>query len=226
MIDKFIQRENLIFEVIQRFLDEKLDFVIIGGYAVSAHKHRFSVDADLVLQKKDAHLFEAILVKNKFEKTISKELDNAYSTVFVRFERKTELPVSFDLLLDGMGARQTGASYGFEFIRTYSSERKIIGIQKEVMALVPCRELLIALKLHAGRLTDLRDIVALCKNIDIKLVKELVTRGDCDIVKQHIHELLKATQQQGFVDSFKGVFIEKEYDIDWDTVQKLKMIVD
>jgi len=44
----FIDRENQIFEVLQDFDDRGLEFVVVGGYAVSAFQHRFSVDADLI----------------------------------------------------------------------------------------------------------------------------------------------------------------------------------
>ncbi|MBI2550553.1 hypothetical protein HYV83_05240 [Candidatus Woesearchaeota archaeon] len=106
MFGRFIERENQIFEVLQQFVAAGLEFVIVGGYAVSAYKHRFSVDADIVLKRSDLGGFVRILEKNGFVKTISKRLGNAYSSEFARYEKTTELPISFDLHIDGMGVRQ------------------------------------------------------------------------------------------------------------------------
>ena len=47
MFEAFIRRENKIFEMLQEFLNNDLDFIVIGGYGVSAYKHRFSIDADI-----------------------------------------------------------------------------------------------------------------------------------------------------------------------------------
>ena len=65
---ELINRENKIFEILQRFIDAELDFVMIGGYAVSVFKHRFSVDADIVIRKEDKEKFEKVLLENKFKK--------------------------------------------------------------------------------------------------------------------------------------------------------------
>ena len=37
-----VKRENEILETLNDFLDNKLIFILVGGYAVSAFKHRFS----------------------------------------------------------------------------------------------------------------------------------------------------------------------------------------
>ena len=36
MFEKFVARENEIFDTIEKFTRAKIDFIIIGGYAVSA----------------------------------------------------------------------------------------------------------------------------------------------------------------------------------------------
>lgn len=224
MLDTFVARENVIFETLQKFIDARLDFIVIGGYGVSSYKHRFSVDADIVVREEGAPSFESILRKNKFKRTISKKLDASYAPFFMRYELKRELPISIDILLNAVAVRQTGASFSFDIISKYSSLRKITGIQKEIIANVPSREILITLKIHSGRLTDLRDVVALCKDVDFGLIKELVHRGDFEVVRAHVKELLKLVNEHGFVDSFKGVFVEKKYDVDWDAVRKLALI--
>ena len=223
---EFIKRENTIFDVLQEFVNSKLNFVIIGGYAISAYKHRFSVDADVVIRSKDKSKFEEILKKKKFVKTLVKDLDHVYASKFVRYETKDKFPVSIGLLIDGVGSRTTNASFSFEQIRKYSRNRKIIGTEKEIIAMVPDREILIVLKLHSGRLTDFRDIAALSKKIDIELIKSIIWRGKKIIVKNNIKKLLSLVEKKEFIDSFKGVFIEKKYDIDIGEIKKLKLLLD
>src|SRR3989338_1251867 len=157
MFEAFLKRENLILTTLQKFIDEQLEFIIVGGYAVSSYKHRFSIDADIIIQDKDKQKFESILHDNGFVKTIRKELEHVYAPEFIRYETQNKLPVSFDLLINGIGSRTTNASFSFEHIQKYSQKRKIIGIEKEITCTVPEKEVLIALKFHSGRLTDFRE---------------------------------------------------------------------
>lgn len=222
--EKYIERENTIFEVLQDFIDKNLDFVLIGGYAISSFKHRFSVDADIVIKKEDLEKFADLLKQKNFKKTISKELDNLYSTEFIRYERKEELAVSFDFLIGGMGIRQTNSSMSFDTIYKDSSKRMVKGIEKEVKVRIPSKELLIALKLQAGRLTDFRDIVALSKDINIDKIRIFLKNVDKGTLEQHISHLLSLIDKKEFMDSFKGVFMEKKFDVDLEAIRKLKTI--
>lgn len=222
MFEEFIKRENLIFEMMQKFIDAKLEFIVIGGYGVSAYKHRFSIDLDIVIKKGDLAQFEQLLQENKFTKTIFKALHHPYAPIFMRYARKDTLPVSVDLLVDGVAVRQTDASFSFDVLNKNSENKKITGTEKEVFAKVPKREILIALKLHAGRLTDFRDTAALCKDIDFELFQTIVRRGKLGVVNNHIRKLLGIIETKQFIDSFKGIFIEKKYDIDLASVRKLK----
>jgi len=62
-MEDLIKKENSIFEILQKFIDSSLNFIIVGGYAVSSFKHRFSVDADIVIKNEDLKDFEKILKK-------------------------------------------------------------------------------------------------------------------------------------------------------------------
>ncbi len=223
---ELINRENKIFEILEEFSKAELDFIIIGGYAVSAFKHRFSVDADIVIKKEDKENFEDVLLKNKFVKTIVKELDHIYTQEFIRYETKEKFPVSVDLLIDGAGSRTTDASFSFHKLKEHSKRRKIIGAEKEVNVLVPDREILIVLKLHSGRLTDFRDIAALTKNIDLGLINKFIWQGKTEIVKNNIKKIISLLEDKGFIDSFKGVFIEKKYDIDISEIKRLGKLLE
>lgn len=225
MFSKFILRENEIFEILRKFSNEQLEFVIVGGYGISAYKHRFSVDADIVIKSEDIEKFNKILLENQFKQIISKELNNIYSTKFIRYEKQIELPVYIDILIDGIGVRQTNAAFSFELLKKLSEKRKIEGIEKEVDCLVPKKEMLIALKLHSARLTDLRDIAALADKIDFSLLKKVINIGEKEKLREHIHKLLDLIEKKEFVDSFKGVFMEKRFEVNIKEIKRFKMLI-
>lgn len=220
-----VKRENAIFHVLNDFINNNLRFVIVGGYAVSAYKHRFSIDADIIIKKEDLKKFEEILKKNKFNNSISKELEHVYASEFKRYETREKPAASIDILINGIGSRTSNASFSLEQLEKYSKKRKITGMEKEVTALVPDKEIIIALKIHSGRLTDFRDIVALCQNIDLEIIKEFTKIGNQEIIKDNIKNLLGLIEKKEFIDSFKGVFQEKKYDIDINEVKKLKELL-
>ena len=225
MFDEFIKRENTIFEILQAFVNSSLEFIVIGGYGISAYKHRFSTDVDIIIKVEDKIKFQEILKKGKFVKTITKDLDHTYTSEFIRYETIEKPSASIDLLINGVGSRTTNASFSFQEIKNYSKKREIIGSEKEVTCLVPDKEILIVLKTHSGRLTDFRDVVAVSKDINIKLIESLIWRGKKEIVKENIKKLLSLINDKGFIDSFKGVFIEKKYDLDLESLNRLKELL-
>ena len=217
-MEELIKKENDIFEILQKFIGSNLEFILIGGYAVSAFKHRFSVDADIVIKALDLPKFEGILKKVGFKKTITKELENIYSSKFVRYEKEQ---ASVDILVDALASRTTNSSFSYELLFGNSIKKKVIGIEKEVFARIPIKELLIVMKLHSGRLTDFRDIAALAKDADLELIKKFLFIGNLNVLKENLSKLHKVVNDKNFVDSFKGVFVEKKFDIDLEQVRKI-----
>ncbi len=217
-MEELIKKENEIFEILQRFIDLNLDFIVVGGYAVSAFKHRFSVDADIVIKSSDLSKFEGILRKEGFKKTISKDLENVYLSKFVRYEKEQ---ASVDILINALSSRSTNASFSYELLSGNSIKKKIIGIEKEIIARIPIKELLIVMKLHSGRLTDFRDIAALAKDTDLNLVSKFLFVGNLKELGKNLSNLHKVVNDKNFVNSFKGVFIEKKFDIDLKQVKKI-----
>ncbi len=217
-MEELIKKENFIFDILQKFIDAKLDFIVVGGYAVSAFKHRFSVDADIVIQSKDLDKFEMIVKKENFEKTSEKELENIYSSKFLRYEKET---ACVDFMIDAVSARATGASFSYKLLLDNSVKKKIIGIEKEIFARVPVREAMIAMKIHSGRLTDFRDIAALAKDTDLEKIKKLLFIGDLDSLNANLKKIAKVVKDKNFVDSFKGVFVEKKFDVDMKQVEQI-----
>jgi len=220
-MEELIKKENDIFDILQKLIDAKLDFIVVGGYAVSAYKHRFSVDADIVVKNSDLEYFETILKKEGFKKTIQKELENIYSSKFIRYEKDM---ASIDMLIDALASRLTNASFSYDLLEKNSQKRKIIGIEKEITAMVPNKELLIVTKVHSGRLTDFRDIAGLAKNSNLEIIKRFLFIGDLNAVNDNLKKLNLAVNNKNFADSFKGVFIEKKFDIDLKQVEKISKL--
>ena len=218
---ELIAKENSIFDILQRFIDAELEFIIVGGYAVSAFKHRFSVDADIVIQSPNLERFESILKKAEFSKTKEKQLQNVYASRFMRYEKDF---ASVDILIDALASRSTDASFGYDLLLNSTTKRKIIGIEKQVEALVPSKEMLIVMKIHSGRLTDFRDIVAIAKDTNLEEIRKFLFIGDLKVIQTNLDKLGKIVKDKGFIDSFKGVFIEKKFDVDVNQVEKIAML--
>src|SRR3989344_4896381 len=215
---ELIKKENEIFDILQKFITSNLEFIVVGGYAVSVFKHRFSVDIDLVIQSQNIESFEEILKKQGFKKTISKDLENIYASKFIRYEKDY---ASVDLLIDALASRSTNASFSYKLLLDNSQKKRIIGIEKEISAKIPIKELLIVMKIHSGRLTDFRDIAALAKETDLSLIKKFLFIGDLEKVNENLKKLNLVVNNKNFIDSFKGVFIEKRFDIDFKHVERI-----
>lgn len=201
----FVDRENEIFDVLRRFRAEALDFVVVGGYGVSAYQHRFSVDADLVVQPDDVPTFGRILEARGFEKDTDREV-GVYGGRYLAYVKNTELPVTIDLLVGALQCRQTDASWSYRYIREHAVTREIEGSEESVQVRVPTEDLLIAFKLHSGRLTDTRDVIALMEHADLDDVATHIDRGDRAALGRVLSKVDQMVSAPNFEDSFKGVF--------------------
>jgi hypothetical protein len=111
------------------------------------------------------------------------------------------LPVDVDLLINGLVSRTTDAAWSFESIDKNSQKRKLDNLE----FLTPVRELLISMKMHSGRLSDTRDIIALLP-CDKNKLKEFLLRGKIDKLKASIKKQALFIEKPQFNDSFKGIF--------------------
>lgn len=85
-------------------------------------------------------------------------------------------------------------------------EKEIEGSEESVRVRVPSEELLIAIKLHSGRLTDARDVVALIEDADLEQVGKHIDRGDREKLRQVLESVEQTISDTSFGDSFKRVF--------------------
>lgn len=197
-----LEREKEIMRVINVFLDKKLDFIVVGGYAVSTYKKRFSIDLDIVISEKDIGKFEKIFEKEKYALNYEKKIELIYGENFKRFkETLKQFPADIDLLINGLASRKTDAVWSFDYIKEHSIKRKI----ENTEFFIPEKELLIAMKFHSGRLSDTRDIVALMP-CNFESIKKHLSRGDIKKLKDSMKNQLNFLNKPQFEDSFKGIF--------------------
>ena len=169
-----LEREQEVMRTLSLFLDKDLNFIVVGGYAVSTYKKRFSIDLDVIVKEKDLEKFEEILKKKGYVLHYEKEISLLYGENFKRFIKKIRnLPVNIDLLINGLVSRTTDATWSFDYIKNHAVKRKL----NSLVFLTPEKELLIAMKLHSGRLSDIRDIVALMP-CNKETLKRHLLKGD------------------------------------------------
>ena len=205
----FIERENALLQILQRMVEARLDFIVVGGYAISAlARHRFSVDCDIVISKKSLGGFEELLESEGFEKVIERVgFDETYAGAFMSYMKEVVgFPVTVDLLVNSLVCRATGAKWGYDYIKKHSIETNISGLEASVRGKTPEKELLIAFKIHSGRRADVRDIVMLRENADVEKVLNHMRRGNIEALKNQIESILGAHEDKHLVDSLKGVF--------------------
>jgi hypothetical protein len=205
----FIERETEILKTIKTMVNEGFDFIVVGGYAVSSlARHRFSVDCDIVISKRNIKEYEELLEREGFEKHLEMSgFDEVYSGEFMSYRKDVSgLPVTVDLLIEALVCRATGAAWSFAYIKKHSVEGNIPGIEASVRCKIPEKELLIAFKVHSGRRADIRDIVMLYENSDTEKILNYLRRGNIESIKKQIPKIIDALQDVSLINSLKGVF--------------------
>ena len=202
-----LEREKEIMRMLHILLDQKLDFIVVGGYAVATYKKRFSVDLDIVIKEEDIEKFKTIYEKEGYKPGYEKEIQLLYGEKFKRYVKTIKgFKVNVDFLINGLVSRSTDATWSFEYIKKHA----VVGSLEGANFPMPERELLIAMKFHSGRLGDLRDIVALMP-ADEKNLDKRIKVGNINKLKRNIQKQEGFLSKQQFDDGFKGVFGVKAY---------------
>ncbi|MBI1972756.1 hypothetical protein HYS50_01995 [Candidatus Woesearchaeota archaeon] len=202
-----LEREKEIIRLLHILLDLKLDFIVVGGYAVATYKKRFSVDLDLVIKEEDLQKFEALCLKEGYIAGYDKDIHILYGEKFKRYVKTMKgYKVYIDFLINGLVSRSTDATWGFEYVKKHATKGTVEGVEFPM----PERELLIAMKFHAGRLGDMRDIVALMP-CDMQKLEKHITKGDRKKLMENMNRQEKFLKKPQFDDSFKGIFGVRVY---------------
>lgn len=186
-------------------------FVVIGGYAVSALSvHRFSVDCDMVISRKDAEEFSDLLKKVGYRKEKSaKGFDEAYQSevdIYVKRIIVGGMQLSVDLFIDGVTSRKTKASWSYEYIKENSTEAIVAGTRNSASITVPTKELLMVMKMHSGRDVDMRDIVMLSERVDWNAVLKHIGRGTKSNLVKQITNMIGRMEEEQFIQSLRAAF--------------------
>ncbi len=200
-------RETEIIRVL-RVLSEATDgFVVIGGYAVNAHgQHRFSVDCDLATSRNNIPIIDTTLVGEGY--ALWKRRPRPPIGVTMREYRKSVngQPVSVELFVNTVTSRTTRGTWTYKFIHENSVEAIVVGATDSTPSPVAQRNLLIAMKLHAGRTQDFGDLVILSDKVDWRTVARCAASGSKEKLIEQIESAIRETSSDKFASDLKSNF--------------------
>ena len=205
------ERSEALIGVLEDLQESDIGFVLVGGYAVSQFETRFSTDLDLVIAPDDYDEVVTFLEEHNFERDEELEVppdETVYNREIELFERSEGLvhPVGVDVLVNGLGCRQTKAEWSFEYLREHSTEQTISGGSRLTTARTADGEVLVAAKLHSGRPTDLADVLAAVPEVDFETVAKHLHCGDEEALRSQLDEARKFIEDEGLDHRFKCLF--------------------
>jgi len=180
-------RETEIIRIL-RVLTEATDgFVVIGGYAVNAHgQHRFSVDCELATRRDDVPVIDATLLREGYELRRSEVRPPIGVTIREYAKSVGGETASIELFVDTVINTTTRGIWTYKFTQENSAEAIVMGATDSTPSRVANRNLLVAMKLHAGETQDFEDIVMLSEKADWKAVAKC---GACGSKQQLIDQI-------------------------------------
>jgi hypothetical protein len=129
-------------------------------------------------------------------------------------------PIGFDLLVNGLGCRQTEAQWSFDYLSGHSHQQEISGGTATTTANVIDGAVLVAAKLHSGRETDLRDVLAIAEEIDLEAVTPHLWRGDEAALRTQLERGLEILKSDELKHGFRSDFGESS--VSTETVTALR----
>jgi hypothetical protein len=204
-------RSEALIDVLEELEHSDIGFVLVGGYAISQFETRFSTDLNLVIAPEDYDDVVTFLEARGFERKAGFEVppeETIYNREIELFERTEGLahPVGADVLVNGLGCRQTEAEWSFDYLREHGSETAISGGTRSTTARTADGEVLVAAKLHSGRKTDLADVLAAIPAIDLHDVESHLHRGDADALRSQLRDAHTFIEEGGLDHRFKSLF--------------------
>lgn len=204
-------RSKALINVLEDLHASDIRFVLVGGYAISQYETRFSTDLDLVITPEQYSKVGEFLEDHEFERQDQLEVppeETIYDREIELFERAAGLvhPVGVDVLVNGLGCRQTEAEWSFDYLYEHSSEQTISGGARSTAARAVDGEVLVAAKLHSARPTDLADVLAAVPEIDFDTVSQHLHRGDETERNEQLEKARDFIAEGGLDHRFKSQF--------------------
>ncbi|MDL0125297.1 hypothetical protein PNQ92_07710 [Halobacterium salinarum] len=156
-----------------------------------------------------------ILLRNLgYEKQFEQDVSNEYDGRMIQYTKEVGANiVKFEALVDAMGCRQTEAEWSYRYLHEHSTIESL-DVAEDLEGRIPEPALLFAMKLHSGRKADTRDLVVISLRADFDRIERHVHRGDPEKLDKQIEMVLNRLEEDGFEDSFKGVFQQEELPAD------------
>src|SRR6056297_1095684 len=204
----FNNRSDALIELLEELTEHGHQYVLVGGYAVSAFNARFSTDLDIVVAPDTKEEFVAFLEARGFEETDSHAKQWFYDTEVIEYEKRLapQQPIGFDLLVNGLGCRQTEAQWSFDYLYDHSHQQEVSGGTVTTTARVIDGAVLVAAKLHSGRETDLRDVLAVAEEIDLDTVTPHLQRGDKSALREQLRRGLEIVESDELKHGYRSDF--------------------
>jgi len=198
-------REQELLTTLESINDTSLPYVLVGGWAITAFNQRFSTDVDLVVPKDAVEDYESFLSDQDYNRASEYDTNGIYEGQFIQYSKDVGNPVSIELMVNALRCRQTEAEWSYRYLDQHA-QSVTVGRTQSVHTRIPERELLLAIKLHSGRFTDARDVVAVADDADFDRIEKHLHRGDPDALAEQLRAIDEQLTDESFVDSFKGEF--------------------
>jgi hypothetical protein len=200
-------RETEIIRIL-RVLSEAIDgFVVIGGYAVNAlGQHRFSVDCELATNRDNVPLIDATLLREGYELRRSEVRPPIGVTIREYAKSVGGETASVELFVDTVINTTTRGIWTYKFIQENSVEAIVVGATDSTPSRVAQRNLLVAMKLHAGGTQDFGDVVMLSERVDWKAVARCAACGSKQQLIEQIEYAIGEISSAKFALGLKSAF--------------------
>jgi len=184
------------------------EYVLVGGYAVSAFNARFSTDLDIVVAPDSRLTSSSSSNSGASKKRTATPRSGSTTPKVIEYEKRLtpQQPIGFDLLVNGLGCRQTEAQWSFDYLYDHSHQQEVSGGTVRTTARVIDGAVLVAAKLHSGRETDLRDVLAVAEEIDLDAVTPHLRRGDDDALREQLERGLEILESDELKHGFRSDF--------------------
>ena len=212
-------REQELLTTLDAITEAGLPYVLVGGWAITAFNQRFSTDVDLVIPETAVEDYASFLRERGYERTSEHDKSGIYERRFIQYSKDVGNPVSVELMVNALRCRQTDGEWSYRYLDQHAQPISV-GRTLSVDTRIPERELLLAIKLHSGRFTDARDVVAAAPDADFDRVETHLHRGDAEALGEQLASISEQLADDSFVDSFKGEF--QQQSVPEETIERVR----